>query len=159
MEVTKIRCIYCGSWFNPCPTVKIQKVCSQSACQIERHRRGCLEWHKKHPEYDQSRRHKIRAWAKKNDYWKEYRLKHPQYRKHEAARMRARRLKLGCVAKRDALRQIAVEKLVTIQAIRPENVAKRDVYDRRVDKVLEFLIWNEGVAKRDSLAINVAPAL
>jgi hypothetical protein len=57
--------------------------------------------------------------------------------------MRAKRGQAIRVAKRDVWSQIAVEKLRDIQAQTPHFVAKRDVCDRRVDKVLDYLIWKE----------------
>jgi hypothetical protein len=57
--------------------------------------------------------------------------------------MRAKRGHAGSVAKRDAWKEMAVEKLRDIQAQRPEFVAKRDACDRRVDQLLDYLVWKE----------------
>jgi hypothetical protein len=87
---------------------------------------------------------KIRGWAKAYPtYWKRYRAEHPDYAERERRRMRRKRRRAVRVAKRDARRLLAVEKLAAIVAATPKTVAKRDACDRRVDKVLDFLIWKE----------------
>jgi len=97
-------------------------------CQKGRHRKACLAWNKKHPGHDHSRRVKTQAWAKVfPDYWQRYRATHPDYAERERKRMRAKRGKI-------------------------RRVAKQDAWDRRVDGVLDYLIWKEGVANQDALA-------
>lgn len=150
------RCLICREWFLPHPAVKNknsnrQKTCSKKHCQRERHRLGCLEWHKKNPKADSHRRDKMRAWAKKSDYWRKWRGKHLTYCHREVARMRAKRRQARNVAKRDEQSQMTLDKLKSIQTLRPKTVAKRDELDPRIDSLLEFLFWKEGVAKRDDL--------
>jgi hypothetical protein len=46
-------CRICGRWFRVHPRVgQRQRVCSTPACQRERHRRACLAWHRRNPDYD-----------------------------------------------------------------------------------------------------------
>jgi len=55
--VRKRPCRVCGKWFLPKPRAgNRQKVCSDPACQRERHRRSCVQWHEKNPDYDKERR-------------------------------------------------------------------------------------------------------
>ena len=142
MTLFRRKCRYCRRWFQAGRCT--QKICSRPRCQKDRHRRSCLIWHKKHPHRDQKRRLKIRGWAKAYPtYWKRYRASHPDYSERERQRMRRKRRRAQGVAKRDARRMLAVEKLAAIAAQKPKNVAKRDACDRRMDKVLSFLIWKE----------------
>jgi hypothetical protein len=51
------RCRVCGRWFYPHPRAGgRQHVCSDKACQAERHRRNCSTWHQGNPGYDRERR-------------------------------------------------------------------------------------------------------
>lgn len=47
-------CRVCRKWFRPSRAVGTrQHVCSDPACQRERHRRNCTRWHERNPDYDQ----------------------------------------------------------------------------------------------------------
>jgi hypothetical protein len=144
MKVPKIRCDQCRRWFRPYSRQRhIQKTCPRAACQRARHRQACQAYRRENPNDDDSRRPKIRNWARKESYWPNWRRDHPEYREREEARMRNKRRSARRVAKRDALREISLEKL---RGIRPENtepVAKRDALDRRVDQVVDYLVWKE----------------
>ena len=124
MQFRHRRCRQCRRPFRPKPqTAYKQKTCSRKACQRRRHLQGCRVDHKKRPERDRKRRHKIRAWAMAfQHYWRHYRCTHPAYRERERQRMARKRRRL-------------------------KNVAKRDVCDRRVGGLVDFLFWKEGVAK------------
>jgi hypothetical protein len=145
MKIPKKRCEYCSRWFEPYPPKQdLQRFCSRRACQRERHRQACLAFYRDDPHCDDERREKIRAWAQRYpDYWRKYREAHGGYRQRERRRMRVKRRRAGNVAKRDAWKEKAVEKLRDIQAQAPEFVAKRDACDRRVDAVLAYLVWKE----------------
>jgi len=152
MTLSRKRCLVCRRWFAPRVQNPQQKTCSEGLCQKSRRRKACLVWNKKHPHNDHARGGKTRAWAKVfPDYWQRYRAAHRDYAGRERARMRAKRRKLRRVAKQDAWRQIAVDRLITIAASPLENVAKQDAWDRRVDGVLDYLIWKEDVAKQDAI--------
>lgn len=50
-------CSVCGEPFTPSPRAgKRQKTCSRPDCQKERHRLNCVDWHRRHPDYDRKRR-------------------------------------------------------------------------------------------------------
>jgi hypothetical protein len=117
---------------------------------------GCQVDHKKNPQRDKNRRHKIRAWAMAfQQYWQHYRLTHSAYRERERQRMAHKRRRLKSVAKREEWRRAAVEKLNAIAAQTPARVAKRDVWDRRVGGLVNFLFWKEGVAKPEMSPASV----
>ena len=145
------RCRQCRKRFRPYPsTAYKQKTCSRRACQKRRHRLGCQLWHKKYPERDRQRRHKVRGWAKAYPtYWRRYRQRHPSYRQRDNARRRSAYRRAVFSAKREQCRQNAVERLRRIQTSAPASSAKPDVCDRRVDKVIDFLVWKEFSAKPD----------
>ena len=59
------RCRVCGRWFYPHPRAGgRQHVCSDTACQAERHRRNCSTWHQGNPGYDRERRLRQKLQAK-----------------------------------------------------------------------------------------------
>lgn len=151
MDVRKRRCRCCRRPFQPHPRLPKQRACSRRRCQKSRHRKDCVVWRKKNPTYDHRWRSKKRGWAKAYpDYWQQYRAAHPDYATRERERMRHKRRRGVRVANQDAWRSMAVEKLAAIAAKTPETVANQDVCDRRVDDMLDFLIWKEGVANRDA---------
>ena len=50
-------CRICRRWFVPHPRAgDRQRTCSKPACQRERHRRACLAWHRREPDYDREDR-------------------------------------------------------------------------------------------------------
>ncbi len=53
----KRPCRICRRWFEPHPRAgDRQRVCSDSGCQRERHRRADQAWHARHPDYDKKKR-------------------------------------------------------------------------------------------------------
>ncbi|MCP4304304.1 MAG: hypothetical protein GY788_05380 [bacterium] len=57
MRPAKHRCPICGKWFWPSVRARSrQRVCSDPACQRERHRRNCADWHRDNPGYDKEER-------------------------------------------------------------------------------------------------------
>jgi len=53
----KRPCRICRCWFEPHERVgDRQRVCSKPSCQRERHRRACLDWHLRNPDYDRDGR-------------------------------------------------------------------------------------------------------
>ena len=144
MKIPKKRCTQCGCWFKPYPPKKdIQRFCSRRACQRERHRQACQRFYRNDPHCDEKRRVKIRDWARKRGYWRWYRQAHPVYRAQDNARRRSARQGGKSAAKRDAWKEMAVEKLRNIQRQAPRFAAKRDACDRRVEEVLAYLVWKE----------------
>jgi len=159
MDVRKRRCRCCRRLFPSHPHTPKQRTCSRRPCQKSRHQKDCVAWRKKNPVYDHRWRSKKRGWAKAYpDYWRHYRAAHPGYAAQERERMRRKRRRARRVANQDAWRTIAVEKLAAIAAKATETVANQDVCDRRVDDMLDFLIWKEGVANRDASPAGVALA-
>ena len=54
-------CAVCNETFTPHPRAGTrQGVCGRAECQRERHRRNCLDWHKRNAGYDHDRRLRAR---------------------------------------------------------------------------------------------------
>jgi hypothetical protein len=100
----------------------------------------------------------MRAWAKTYpDYWRRYRADHPTYARRDNERRRRSRQAVRRAAKPNTIREIAVEKLRDIRSIPLENAAKPNAIVRRVEGLLDFLLWKESAAKANAIAI-VVPA-
>jgi hypothetical protein len=156
--MASFRCRYCGRCFRPDPRKRgrsPQKTCGREACRRKHQRRKNVEWRKRHPGYGKSRCAKTRAWAKAYpDYWKRYRSEHPEYarrdnRRRVAAKKRARRS-----AKQTVISQKLVEKLLAVKEIGPERSAKQTVMARRVEALVEALVWKERAAKQSLIALG-----
>ena len=150
MKIVKKRCEFCRKWFLPDPrTFRTQKCCSDSECRKKRKAMADKNWRKNNPRYNDYRKEKIKSWAKEYpDYWKKYRKEHPVYVEKDNKRRSTRHKKGKIAAKQDAISQIFVEKLKSIQENRANYAAKQDAIDRRIDSLLESLIWKESSAKQ-----------
>jgi hypothetical protein len=59
------RCRICRQTFWPHPRAgKRQRVCSEKACQDERHRRDCADWRRRNPDYDRAERLRTKVRSK-----------------------------------------------------------------------------------------------
>lgn len=57
----KRPCNICRKWFLPNPRAgDRQRTCSEPACQRERHRRACSDWHRRNSDYDRENRLRAR---------------------------------------------------------------------------------------------------
>lgn len=88
----KKRCA-CGVWFAPYPQAwKTQKTCSK-ACRAQRVQELCCRWRKKNPDYFKGRYLDTKRWlAKRPNYLRRYRAKHPQYVAADNEKRRERKL-------------------------------------------------------------------
>lgn len=154
-KAKKQRCCICHKWYEPDSRArKQQKSCDNKACRKEQKSRANKSWLTRHPEYGCSRKLKTRDWAKQYpNYWQEYRSDHPEYRAKDNKRRCLSRKQAKNAAKQDEIREFSVEKLKSIQCFEPENAAKQDGIDRRVDSLIEYLLWKECAAKQDDMVI------
>jgi hypothetical protein len=161
MNNPKKRCAYCHRWYRPDPrTRKQQLACGAAACRKKRKAQADRTWRKKNPGYAAARKPKMRVWAAEYpDYWSYYRKTHPEYADREQKRMSSKRLQFKSVAKQDARRQIAVDKLQSIQNRPPKTVAKQDEIHRRVNGIVDYLFWKEGVAKPNDTDYGNLPSV
>ena len=153
MRKPKKRCEICHEWYEPdARTRQHQRSCGKAECRKQRKARANKSWRIRNHGYGRSRRLKMRDWAKGYpDYWQEYRQEHPEYRIRERQRMQANRDRAQNVAKQDAIGDLFVEKLKSIQCDEPTNVAKQDVMDRRLNRLIDCLVWKAHVAKQDAM--------
>lgn len=131
---SKKRCAFCRGWYAPdARTRGHQLSCRIPECRKNRKAQADRNWRIKHPGYGVKWKYKQREWAKGYpDYWRHYRKAHPQYAERERKRMRSRRAKVKIVAKEDAIH-------------------------RRVDGIVEYLFWREGVAKSNDTDLSASP--
>ena len=94
---------------------------------------------------------KLRDWAKRVDYWRRYRADHPDQTRRDNERRRRAKQTAKRAAKQDTRRRISVGMLRDIRALTPETAAKQDTIHRRVEGIVDFLLWKEGAAKQDAM--------
>jgi len=150
------RCRYCGRFFRPDPRKRgrsPQKTCGRAACRRTHQRRKYQSWAKRHPDYGKSRRLKVQAWAKAHpSYWQRYRRLHREYALRDNRRRRQAARRALRSAKQTVISNILVEKLLAVKRIRPKRSAKQTVIARRVDALVDALVWREGSAKQSLIA-------
>jgi hypothetical protein len=153
MKAKKKQCQFCGRWFTPDPrTARFQKACEHTKCRKERQRQKNRKWAAKYPDYHSYRRAKIRTWAATTKYWKRYRASHPHYvHRDNKRRVRARKHRTVS-AKQTTIRQITVDKLTSIRKKQPFLSAKQTAMDRRINGLIDVLIWKEQSAKHTDIA-------
>lgn len=147
MNIPKKKCAHCKRWFKPDARVwKQQKRCFREECRKAANRRKQRKWIKLHPDYLEGRRAKASAWAKSYpNYWQGYRKTHPAYVKRDNKRRKVALRKQKRSAKLTSIRKIAVGKLRGIQGMGTANCsAKLTSIDRRMARLLDYLLWTVG---------------
>lgn len=154
MKIAKKRCEFCHEWFAPYPrAVKSQRSCARLECRKQRRSAAVRDWRRRNPNGEKGRACKIREWAKAYpNYWQQYRREHPEYTARDNWRRRSTRQKVKSAAKRNGLAQISLEKLESIRNLEPVSAAKRNGLYRRVDSILDYLVWKASAAKRNAIA-------
>jgi len=110
------------------------------------------------PKEAAARRVKVCEWAQEYpDYWRGYRRSHPDYVGRDNLRRRKSRGKAKRAAKQTAIREISVEKLRKILSDAPLSAAKQTPIARRVEGVVDFLIWKECAAKQRVIDPDAGP--
>ena len=95
------RCAACGQAFRPRSRVPQQRYCGAAACRRDRRRRWQRAKRESDADYRENQARAQRAWAQNHrDYWRAYRLTHPQYceSNRKAARQRQRDRRRAAVA-------------------------------------------------------------
>ena len=146
------RCLYCRKSYVPDPrTAEDQKACRRRPCRRERQRRALQAWAAHNRDYDETRRDKIRRWAKDYpNYWKRYRQNHPGYRERNRRRTRERlRDQRAMFAKQNAIRRDPVGYLEELKA--DPLFAKQNAMARPVEGILTYLTVREMFAKPNAI--------
>jgi hypothetical protein len=153
MKTKKKRCLFCGHWYEPDPrTAHFQKACGRASCRKERRRQKNRNWAARYPGYHSYRGAKIREWAARTAYWKRYRQSHPEYVRKDTKRRILARKRLKVSAKQTTIHQITVDKLNSIRKHELVLSAKHTAMDRRIDSLIDLLIWKEVSAKQTNIA-------
>lgn len=101
----RIRCVHCSCLLFPDPRVKNQRYCSKKDCQRARKKLWQKEKLARDSDYKLNQRDSNEQWRSCHpDYWKDYRLRNPEYtrRNRELQKLRdCRPLKVD-LAKMDA---------------------------------------------------------
>lgn len=160
MRVSKKRCAHCRHWFQPDSRhAADQAFCSRPGCRhqsrLASHRKW---WTKEGRECDKTRAGKHKAWARQTGYQRRYRAEHPTYVLRDNARRRQAHQAARRAVNQDMTRKISVGRLRDIQVLRPENAVNQDTIHRRVEKIVDSLLWKEGAVNQDSTDLACAPA-
>ena len=159
MKNPKKRCVVCHRWYEPDFRIgEDQLACDREKCRKERKADYDRQWREKNPGYQSGRAGKLRAWAAAYPgYWRHYRLTHPAYVEREREARGSRRKRQENAAKQVSMREIAVEKLRSIEAQASKSAAKQVLIHRRVNDIVEYLFWKEGAAKQVSTDKAASP--
>ena len=98
------------------------------------------------------------AWAKANpDYWRDYRRDHPTYYQQDLFRRRQayRKAHARSSANEIAIADISRRKLAALEALQtPGFSANETSIDRRVELVVDYLVWKARSAKEVSMEVT-----
>lgn len=149
-------CRYCDRPFRPDPRIgEAQKVCGRSACQRARKRAKLRRWRTLHPDHAQSTSAKQQAWAKAYpDYWRQYRRSHPDYYERDLARRRKAYRSARSSAKETLIKDISRRKLEALETLQtPDVSAKETPIARRMELVVDYLVWKARSAKESPMEV------
>ena len=150
-------CRQCRGPFRPDPRIgEAQKVCSRVACQRSRRRVTLRLWRVLHPENVKVHAERGHAWAEANpDYWRRYRQEHPVYYQKDLLRRRKAYQQGRSSANEIAIADISRQKLAALEALQlPGFSANETSIDRRVELVVDYLVWKARSAKEVSMEVN-----
>ncbi|MEI6297101.1 MAG: hypothetical protein WCO84_05700 [bacterium] len=155
--MTEIRCLYCGTVYIPYGRqLKRQKVCGAAECVAKHKRALARRWWAARPERRQALNKKKRIWANKRDYWREYRMKNPDYvtqnRIKSRIRIKERRALISMlrrpVAYLDGLKALGGQMFANqdllaenhdVEPSAPRMFANQDLLNERLDGTLLYL--------------------
>lgn len=150
-------CVECRRAFRPDPrTASFQKTCRREGCRRARSRAKLRRWRVLHPDYPAARRAKVRAWAKAYpDYWQTYRKGHPTYVQADNDRRRRSRKRAQRAANETAIASIFRRKwqdLAVLEGLK--SAANETTMDRRINGVVDYLIWRDAAANERPMAVS-----
>lgn len=124
----QIRCAHCSCLFFPNPRVKRQRYCGKKECQRARKRLWQRDKLARDPDYKLNRRESNEQWRTRHPgYWRDYRLRNPEYAVRNRELQKVRDSREIDLAKMDALEPQALVMQGTYYLV-PEsaNLAKMD---------------------------------
>ncbi len=146
MPIKKKRCQVCHHWFTPDPRTSHQVCCDKPECRKRYKAAANKKWRLNNPDYDKSRVAKKCAWARRRDYWRDYRRTHPAYAAADNKRRHKAHLAHKFAANQVLMRRTAVGRLESLRNISPDSAANQDVIARRVDVIVDYLFPKEAAA-------------
>ena len=154
-----VVCQQCGRPFRPDPrNGEIQKTCSRPKCQRARRRAALRLWRVLHPQNVKIHGQRDRARMTANPgYWRQYRQEHPAYYQQDLFRRR-QAYRAGLLSANETLmRDLSQRKLEALRALQvPSFSANETPIDRRVELVVDYLVWKARSAKE--IPIDPVPA-
>ena len=150
-------CRHCRCPFQPDPRIgEAQKVCSRAVCQRARRRAALRLWRVLHPENVRIHAKRGHAWAEANpDYWRRYRQEHPAYYQQDLFRRRGAYWRGRSSAKETLIADVSRRKLAALEALLPPNLSANETsIDRRVELVVDYLVWKARSAKEVSMEVT-----
>ena len=138
--MNKVRCAHCGSRFVPSPHIKNQRYCGKAECQRARKTSWQRQKLATDPDHQTNKRESQKAWRTQNPmYWRNWRLRHPEYVERNRILRQERRQRLRkVVAKMDASKPLSEIKTGSYYIV-PEDlgmVAKMDASAQKVRLIL-----------------------
>jgi hypothetical protein len=129
------RCAACGEAFRPRSQVQEQRYCGSPACQRERRRRW--QWSKRRTDTDYRQNQALaqRTWTEAHaDYWRHYRLTHPEYCERNRLQQRNRDGRRRGLAKMDASEPIppVSSGIYRLMPTRVSDLAKMDAWTVKI---------------------------
>ena len=150
-------CRHCRRPFRPDPRIgELQRTCDRAVCQRARRRATLRLWRVLHPGNVRIHAQRGRAWAKAHsDYWRRYRHDHAVYYQRDLARRRKAYQAERSSANEIATADISRRKLAALEALqKPGFPANETPIDRRMELVVDYLVWKARSAKE--IAMEVA---
>ncbi len=145
-----IQCAHCGRLVDRNPRIRNQRYCGEKDCQRARKRKWQTDKLATDADYKSNQRACQIDWHQRNpDFYKDYRLKHPGYRKRNTLLQRCRNARLRVIAKMDTLELDSVQKprvfyLVPLIATMDASAQKVLLFSMRYER-------DNLIAKEDSI--------
>ena len=151
-------CDQCGRVYKPDPRTAHQKTCRRLRCRRARNRAKMRRWRTLHPKHTAAYRPKVRAWAKAYpDYWRQYRKNNRVYAERDNKRRRRAHREARRAANVTAIASIFRRKLQDLTSLRsPESAANVTLMDRRINGIVDYLVWRDRAANVTDIALMAA---
>ncbi|MBI2119168.1 MAG: hypothetical protein HYT97_06030 [Elusimicrobia bacterium] len=148
-RISKKQCDFCHCTFLPDARAwRQQRTCFKESCRKKRKAKAQLKWFLRHPDYHESRKIKIKNWAKDYpDYWKFWRKRHPEYVERDNLRRQQSYQNLKITAKQNETIKIFEQPEGTTLQVLQEFSAKQNLIYRRLESLFNVLSQKEFPAK------------
>jgi hypothetical protein len=109
-----------------------------------------------HPENVRIHAKRGHAWVEANpDYWRRYRQEHPAYYQQDLLRRRKAYRRGRSSANETLIADVSRRKLAALEAFLPPNLSANETsIDRRIELVVDYLVWKARSAKEVSMEVT-----